>query len=162
MSMKKMLCALVALTFYLSSISFASSEGILNSFDLVLTKVFDLNVKEWMENEYYRALLTVGLAYDVGQVEELPYTPDLSESSYIGRSGFGIAVCTETNTENVMLVLIYYPHTKEAEYFYAEDIDEFDVVAKGVMSETCQNGYYKNDPVVLYEVAEILMDAIGN
>ena len=128
----------------------------------IFTDSANLNAKEWMSNEEYRALLTCCLALDylLSADENNKFDIDvLSNASYAGRNGFIVSSMYLSSDNREVLVIMYHTLTKEASYMTMNVLSRNQ--AETAFKAACNDGLYKNDVTDVYSVYQQLMETFG-
>lgn len=159
--MKKAACVLFVLIICMNSWVAALAEYEFTNIEGNLVSIFDYTPSKWMESSMYRALLTVSLAVDVGLQEDIPYQANYYEGSYVGRSENDLVVMVGTEDKNVVLSIMYNPYLNHVRYLFTENNASFDAFCKYVLTDWCENGYYKNDISDILEVTDLLIEALN-
>lgn len=134
-------------------------------FTPTLTNAMGFTGKQMMETSESRAMATIVLALDYmlnmnKTVEnEEQFTPNLFETSYIGKNGVDIYVYLKSDTRDDRLVIIYRPVTQEASCDVMA-LSFGDTQVEYVLKEVCSDGYYKNDIEDIYTVYSTIMKSM--
>ena len=155
------ICLVLLLVSTLCSCSSALGEDDeLTFFSTSLLTIGDYNAKEWMSSESNRALFTVFAVLDYASQEDAPYDINglLSGSVYIGRHSFLIAVGYNDYIQDESLMILFdtLDNTRAA-YKTVPFGKEY---LEGAMEYTCNDGYYKVDPVDIRQVLDALSEII--
>ena len=162
--MKKALSLLLVLVLFSSFSAFAElDDGI--QFTPTLTNAFDLSSKEWFDDAGHRATLTIMLSIDLQILPDDIIDPNdwIARTTYVGKSGTTLLVFTRTDDH--IVYMLYFPSLDTAKYYevgFDMSASFADMVLMQIISETCEDGYYKNDPQTLLASIDALGKIFGS
>lgn len=166
--MKKVVCVLLAVLMCLNGFAVALAELELRDFDLRIIPCFDYSQAEWVESEYNRALLTVGLLMDffIGHSAMFPDGKlDLKGDSYIGYLNKNyITVCAEFDEGDDTLCIVYIPseNEKTASYIYFDGAGTIEDFNENLMENLHPEGYCKNNVDSILEALDFIGQLISD
>jgi len=168
MSMKKVVCILIVVLMCMNGLAVALAELELRDFDLNIIPSFDYSQAEWVESEYNRSLLTVGLLMDFF-VEHYAIFPDgkldVKGDSYIGYLNKGyITVCVELDEGDDTLCIVYIPseNEKTASYIYLDGTGTIENFNENLMASLHPDGYCKNNVDSILEALDVIGQMISD
>jgi len=161
--MKKWLTLMMVIALAVGCLACAHAESDVQIFTPTLTKAVTNTADEWFATSSSRALLTSLLSLDVvlevGSDSSL--SPDLVQSSYVGKNGQDLIVAMYTEGGQVMIV-IYRPSSQEAGYSTLTSSASSDAILEMSLKPTCPDGVYKNSLTDIYTVMQQLQEIISN
>ena len=163
--MKRIVSLLLCMMMAFSIMSATAETGVEQiSFEPNITVKMDKDAKEWVQGEEIRAIFTVAILMDylISLDGEDPAFDlnILSNTSYVGRSGFMVVCLLLAEDNKKALVLVYHTLSHDAAYSVMEFSGK-SAAEKG-LEAVCEDGYYKNDVTDIYKVYTRITEAMNN